>query len=197
MNNKNSFRTCCLPCTLWASPPRSRRWWTCSVRWRRRAGYSSLTFANCVSGSLGSLMRRISNKSYLRWVLSNSFMFSSGRQHPSEFKITKVFLNLSSQLSRYMHNIKYVVKIIYFISGFMWNRIPPSKVQSKEVQGSGKVLQYGWFPAHDDTSARASVRQGHLGHVCLRRQGQGWENILGRISGNKKTFFHSLCWLPL
>ena len=69
--------------------------------------------------------------------------FNSGRQHPSEFKITKVFLNLSSQLSRYMHNIKYVVKIIYFISGFMWNRIPPSKVQSKEVQGSRKVLQYG------------------------------------------------------
>ena len=77
--------------------------------------------------------------------------FNYHRQFLSEFKSTKVFVYLSTQLSRYMHKIRYQVKIIYLIPGFMWNRIPPSKVQSKEVQGSGKVLQLGGFPAHDDT----------------------------------------------
>ena len=70
-------------------------------------------------------------------------LFNYHRQHLSEFKSTKVFPNLSTQLYIYMHKIKYGVKIIYLIPGFMWNRIPPSKVQSKEVQGSGKVLQSG------------------------------------------------------
>ena len=94
-------RTCCRPWSPSASPPRSRRWWTCSARSRRKAGSFSQISASSVSESFESLTRRISDKSCSRyntfaaavvfwfWMMLCIQNICGTEPHPSKFRAKK------------------------------------------------------------------------------------------------------------